>query len=116
MHISLSITSMVLCLAVSLNSPMAFAAGPPINGLNPSAAMGIQLAQPATTMQKAGTVLEGVVASQSRFNELGGAGAKVGDKLQITVIVPDKVWSVKNLRTGVTQKVGVVGDKLSQIP
>jgi hypothetical protein len=85
-------------------------------GIDPAAAMGIQLDQPATTVGQKGTAIYGVIAAQDRFNTYGFADARPGDKVAITVITPGQQWSVQNLRTGVVQTVGMTEGKLAPAP
>lgn len=108
-------------LAVS-SFAMAFAAPSAIAGsvvpgrLDPAAAIGIQLEQPAATAPRAGTVLQAVVVASDRFSTFGFAGAQVGDRVSVTVLTTGQRWSVQNLRTGALQTVGMVNQKLATLP
>ena len=54
-----------------------------IHGIDPAAAIGIQLAQPAATAPPVGAVLAAVIVANDRFNSFGFVGAQVGDKVSV---------------------------------
>jgi hypothetical protein len=74
-------------------------AGSAISGLHASREMGLQLSQPAAS-ETAGATLDATIVAPGRFNAHGFSGARRGDQVRITVLVPGKEWRVQHVSSG----------------